>query len=105
RLTTRRPYSSCPSPRQRGHELVHVPGEHVERHIAAEHDGIVECLEVETRAERRRRPFALTIDLAVPHLLAARLPGPRAIAVDLARDFQRVRSVDVDEELDRLLAR
>ncbi len=56
-------------------------------------------------SERRLRLLALPVDLAVPDLVAARLAGPRAIAVDFARHFLRVRSVHVDEELHALLAR
>ena len=55
--------------------------------------------------ERRLRLLALPVDLAVPDLVAARLPGPRAIAIDFAGHFQRIRSVHVDEELHALLAR
>src|SRR5690606_10176752 len=42
---------------------------------------------------------------AVSDLVAARLPDPAAIAVDLARDLERVRPVALDEELHPLLAR
>ena len=49
---------------------------------------VVEGLQVVLRAERRLRPLALAVDLAVPDLVAARLSGPRAIAIDFARDFQ-----------------
>ena len=56
-------------------------------------------------AERRRRLLALPVDLAMTHLVAARLSWPRAIAIDLAGDFLGVRSVHVDEESHALLAR
>jgi hypothetical protein len=55
------------------HVFVDVLGEYVERHAAAEHHGIVERLHVEPRSECRRRLLALPIDLAVTHLVAARL--------------------------------
>src|SRR5262245_6558697 len=90
---------------RRSDVLVYVPGEYVERHVSTANDRIVECLEIVFRAKRGHRPLALTVDLAVPDLVAARLPGPRAIAIDFARDFQRIRSVHVDEKLDALLAR
>src|SRR5262249_11005196 len=56
------------------------------------------------RSERGLRLVALTVDLAVADLVAAGLAGPRAVAIDFARDFLRVGSVHVDEERDRLLA-
>ena len=49
--------------------------------------------------------LALVIDLAVSDLVPARLPRPGAIPVDLAGHFERIRSVHIDEELHRLLAR
>src|SRR4051812_30380008 len=75
--------------------LVDVPGEHVERHVAAEDDGVVEGLEIELRSERRLCLVALPVDLAVTDLVAARLPGPRTIPVDFAGDFFGIRSVHV----------
>ena len=56
-------------------------------------------------SERFLRLVALAIDLGVADLVAARLAGPRAIAIDFARDFERIRSVHVDEELHALFAR
>ena len=56
-------------------------------------------------AERRLRLVALPVDLAVTDLVAARLAGPRAVAIDFAGDLLRIRSVHVDEELHALLAR
>src|SRR6476620_9439543 len=91
--------------RWRADVFVHVPGQHVERHVAAEDDGVVEGLEIKLRSERRRRLLTQAIDLAVPDLVAARLPRPRAIPIDFARDLQRVRSVHVDEIAYRFLAR
>src|SRR5262245_43177730 len=85
--------------------LVDVLRQHVERHVAAPHDRVVERLHVEPRAERLLRLVALAVDLAVPHLVAARLARPRAIAIVFARHLQRVRAVLVDEELHALLAR
>src|SRR5262245_16778259 len=41
----------------------------------------------------------------MPDLVRARLTGPRTIAIDFARDFQRIRSVALHEELHSLLAR
>src|SRR3954471_24037793 len=82
-----------------------ILGQHVERHVAAEHHGVVKRLQVELSAQRRLRLVALTVDLAVADFVAARLTRPRAIAVDFARDLLRIRSVDVNEEADTLLAR
>ena len=85
--------------------FVDVLGEHVERHVAAEHHGSLNAFRSNFASERRRRLLALPVDLAVAHLVAARLSRPRAIAIDLAGDFLGVRSVHVDEEPDGLLAR
>src|SRR4029079_14068946 len=85
--------------------LIDIPGKHVQRHVAAEDDGVVEALEIELRSERSLCLVALPVDLAVPDLVAARLPRPGAIPVDFARDFFWVRSVHVHEEADTLLER
>src|SRR4029078_2956019 len=85
--------------------FVHVLAQHVERDVAAEDDGVVERLEIVLRSQRGLDLLALTVDLAVDHLVAAGLSGPRAIAIDFAGDFLRVRAIDVDEEPDPLLAR
>src|SRR5689334_7999642 len=82
--------------------VVNVLRQYVERHIAAEHHGVVKRLQVVLRAERLDRLLALPVDLAVADLVAARLAGPGAIAIDLARYFDGIRSVDVDEELHAL---
>src|SRR6185436_19503233 len=97
--------ASSSSARRRPHVLVHVLREDVEWHVAAEHDGVVERLQIELRSERRFRLLALAVDLAVADLVPSRLPGPRAIAIDLAGHFLGIRSVDVDEERNPLLAR
>src|SRR5678815_5916916 len=54
--------------------LVNVLRQHVERDVAAQDHGVVECLEVVLRAERRPGSLALAVDLAVTDLVAARLP-------------------------------
>src|SRR5205823_4400322 len=81
------------------HIFFDVFREHIERHISAEHDGVIERLQIELRAERLLREIALTIDLAVSDLVAARLTGPGTIAIDFARDLERIRSVGIDEKL------
>src|SRR5690349_6502503 len=83
---------------------VHVLRQHVERHVPAEHDRIVERPEVVPGAECRLRPLALPHDLAVAHLVAARLTRPGAVAVHLARHLNRVRAVHLHEEAHALLA-
>src|SRR4029079_3671985 len=85
--------------------LIDILRQHVQRHVAAEDDGVVEGLEIELRSERGLRLVALPVDLAVADLVAARLPRPGAIPVDFARDFFWIRSVHVHEEADALLAR
>src|SRR5690349_20260313 len=85
--------------------FVDVPGEHVERHVAAKDHRIVERLEVVLRAERDPGLLALAVDLAVADLVSAGLAGPRAIAIDLACHLDRIRAVALDEELHALLAR
>src|SRR5690242_16537732 len=62
---------------------VDVVGEHIERHVAALHHGVVESLQVIACPEARPRLLALAVDLAVAHLVAAGLSRPRAIAVHL----------------------
>src|SRR5436190_22050697 len=84
--------------------LVDVGRQDVERHVAAEDDRVVERLQVVSRSERGLCPLALTVDLAVPDLVAARLARPRAVAIDLARNLLGVRAVDVDEKPHSLLA-
>ena len=64
----------------------------------------LKALSANARSQRRPGLLALAVDLAVPDLVAARLPGPRTIPIDLAGHFERVRSVHVDEELHALLA-
>jgi hypothetical protein len=62
---------------RRGPDMfVDVFREHVERHVATKYHGIVERLHIEPRSERRPRLFALPIDLAVTHLIAACLSWP-----------------------------
>src|SRR6476469_3326260 len=87
-----------------GDIFVDVFGEHVHRHVAAFDHCIVERLEVIFGAERRLRLVAQGDDGRMADLVAAGLAGPGAIAVDLARHFERVGAVDVDEIIDALLA-
>src|SRR5690606_41021642 len=79
--------------------------QHVERDVAALDDDIVEIAQIIFRAECRLRTPALADDFAVADLVSARLARPAAIAVDLACNFERVRSVALDEEADAFLAR
>src|SRR5687767_7154863 len=85
--------------------FVHVLCQHVERHVAAEDDAVVEGLDVVLLPESRLCLLALAVDLAVSNLVAARLARPRAVAIHFAGHFQRIRAVDVDEEAHALLAR
>src|SRR5690606_5891495 len=78
--------------------------QHVERDVAALDDDIVEIAQIIFRAECRLRTPALADDFAVADLVSARLARPAAIAVDLACNFERVRSVALDEEADAFLA-
>jgi hypothetical protein len=55
--------------------LVDVLGQHVHRHVAADHHRVVERLDVVARAERRLGLVALAVDLAVADLVAAGLAG------------------------------
>src|SRR5687768_11557820 len=64
------------------------PLEQSQRHVAAQHEGVVEGPEVETASERPPRLVAQPNDLAVADLVAAGLARPGAIAVDLALDLQ-----------------
>src|SRR5688572_26563736 len=75
------------------------------RHVAAEHDRIVERLEVVAHAEIRLCLAPQPVDLAVPDLVAAGLTRPGAVAVDFAGDLLDRRSVGLGEPADRLLAR
>src|SRR5688500_17395940 len=90
---------------RRSHIIVDVLAEDVERYVSSANDGIVERLHVEPRAERCAGFLALPVDLAVTDLVAARLSRPRAIPIDFTGDFQRIRSIDVDEEPNALLTR
>src|SRR3546814_7488607 len=90
--------ASCESEkRRRGLPLrlrnifVDILREHVERDIAALDDDIVIVAQVVFRPERGLRAAALAADFAVHDLVAARLPRPAAIAIDLARELERVR--------------
>src|SRR3546814_8359013 len=85
--------------------VVDILCEDVERDVAAFDDDIVEIAQVVAVAERRLGAAALADELAVAELVPARLAGPAAITVDLARHLQRVRPVALDEEATRLLAR
>src|SRR4051794_3402777 len=85
--------------------VVDVPGEHVHRYVAALDHRIVERAQVVFLTERRLRPVAQAVDGRVADLVAARLAGPTAIAIDFGRDLQRVRAVALDKEIDALLAR
>src|SRR5215470_18788833 len=76
--------------------------EHVEWYVSAEHHGVIEGFRVKLRSQCLLRNLALPVDLAVSHLVAARLAGPGAIAIDFAGDFQRIRPVHFDEELHSL---
>src|SRR4051794_38534722 len=76
--------------------------EQSQRHIAAEHDGVVERPQVEARAERGPGFVAKAVDLAVADLVAAGLARPGAIAVDLALHFLNGGAVGAGEPLDRL---
>src|SRR5688572_24010334 len=51
--------------------FVDVLRQHVERHVPAEHQRVIEGLEIVPLSERRLRPLALAIDLTVPDLVAA----------------------------------
>src|SRR5690606_28072011 len=75
----------------------------VERRIAAEHHCVVESLEIVGIAQRLLRTDALSHDLAVADLVAARLPGPGAVAIDFACHFVGMRAIALDEELPALL--
>ena len=80
--------------------FVDVLAEHVHRHVAAKDNGVVEGLDVELRSERRLRPVAEAVDRGVTDLVAARLAGPAAVAIDFAPGLGFLRAVLVDEEAD-----
>src|SRR5688572_4728059 len=75
------------------------------RHIAAEHDGVVQRLDVVAGAEVRLGLASQPIDFAVPDLVAARLTRPRAVSIDFASHLFERGSVGLGEPADRLLAR
>src|SRR5690242_5491294 len=94
-----------PSTRRRTDVLVDVFRQDIERDVAAEHHRVVERLQIELRPECRLCLVAQPVDLAVPDLVTTCLSRPRAITIHLARHFQGIRPVHVDEEPDALLAR
>src|SRR5438128_1150200 len=63
--------------------IVDVLREHIHRHIAAEDDRVVEGLQVVFRSKLGFGLVAEAIDGGVPDLVAARLPWPAAVTVDL----------------------
>jgi hypothetical protein len=56
--------------------FVDVLRQHVERHVAAEDDAVVECLQVVLLRQRRLCLLALPVDFAVSNLVAAGLTRP-----------------------------
>src|SRR5947209_1634658 len=72
------------SSRARDDVLLDILRQHVQRHIAPEHHHVVERLDVVASAEGGHRTLALTDDFVVPDLVAARLAGPRTVAIHFA---------------------
>jgi len=82
-----------------------VAGEHVERNVAAIDHRLVEVAQVVPAAERRLRPPPQRDDLGAADLVAAGLPGPGAVAVDLALRVGARQTGRGDELGERLVAR
>ena len=86
------------------HIVADIFGQHIQRHIAALDDNVVEIPQIIGITQRRLCKAALADDFAVADFVAASLTRPAAITVNFAADFERVRSIFLDKEFDALFA-
>ena len=74
-----------------------VDPQHIERYVAAADYGLIKIAQIILCSQRRLGPLALGVDFALAHFVAAGLPRPGTIAVNLWREFSDAGAVGLSK--------